>query len=173
MLYGSDHKYVLFSRVRKHRNITFIGDTDTTVNAMEVLLKQKSPWDDYIQRLDRNVREQGPCRAACISVVAISTKTDPVAFRRIQFPSTANGYVFLLIGTRQPPLILAEQSENLQQSLYDHNTGQGFTATALPQLQTPGVLQFVTGFSDNTEINKSERCSSRGGAKLNINREQI
>ena len=107
---------MLFNRVKKLGDITFIGDAETTVNAIESLLKQKSPWDEYIQRLT----EMSANRE---NVELPAFQLSPFRARRIQLPSTANGYVFLLISTRQPPLIFADQSENFRQSFYDHNTG--------------------------------------------------
>ena len=143
---------MLFSRVTKLGDITFIGDAETTVNAIESLLKQKSPWDEYIQRLTETSANREHVQLPAFQL-------SPFRARRIQLPSTANGYVFLLISTWQPPLIFADQSENLQQSLYDHNTGKGCAETALPQRQPWGVLHFATGFSDNPETNKCERLA--------------
>ena len=142
--------YVIFSRVRRLSDITFIGDKQQTIDAILSLLQRASPWDEYVEQF-----------------LSTASNRDSVYFPAHQLssfrpisaviPTRSCGFVYALISTKLNHLVYINETLNIRQTLYDHNTGDGGEDTSSSSARPWGLVMFAAGFNDDPIISDIER----------------
>ena len=149
-LWEKEQLYVLVSRVQNLKDITFLGDKNTTLLSIKNLLGKSSQWDDYTERLVRTASNQDN---AVFDMAALS----PFRPRKIELPVGEVGFVYLLVSTRDISACYVGEISNLRRRLLEHNSGKGAFFTNQSHLRPWGVMCFATGFSDCPQSNRKER----------------
>ena len=149
-LWEREQLYVLVSRVQNLGDITFLGDKHVTLEAIRRLLKQSSQWDEFTERLVNTASNQP---STSLNLANLS----PFTPRKIELPPGEVGFVYLLVSTKDATSTYVGQTSDLRRRLREHNSGSGSYLTNQIHLRPWGVLCFATGFSDLTDINRSER----------------
>ena len=92
-LWEKEQMYVLVSRVQNLKDLTFLGDKETTLTSIKRLLGQTAQWDQYTEKLVETACNQE-------TVVFDLAKTSPFKPRKVEVPNGDVGFVYLLVSTK-------------------------------------------------------------------------
>ena len=149
-LWEKEQLYVLVSRVQNLKDLTFLGDRETTLTSIKRLLGQTAQWDEYTEKLVETACNQE-------TVVFDLAKTSPFKPRKVEVPNGDVGFVYLLVSTKDVSVSYVGETSNIKLRLREHNSGDGSFLTNKKHLRPWGVLCFATDFSDDESNNRIER----------------
>ena len=136
--------FVIVSRVRRLKNLTFVGDKSALLNSLEQILYRTNPQEFMMYD---NVRRLAGRRSSIIDI----SKLSYIPFRKT-IPVTENGFVYVLLSLSNRKFDLfyvGETTGSLQKRLYDHNTGNGHNFTKALHKQPWAITAFINNFTNN------------------------
>ena len=139
--------YVIFSRVRRLSDKTFIGDKQQTIDDILSLLQHASPWDEYAEQFLSTASNRDFLEHPLSSIRPISAI----------IPTRSCGFVYALISTKINHLVYINETLNIRQTRYDHNTGEGGEEIISSPARPWGLVMFAAGFSYDPIISVIER----------------
>ena len=148
-LWEKEQLYVLVSRVQNLKDLTFVGDRETTIITIKRLLGQTAQWDEYTEKL-----VQTACNQAPVVFDIANTSFKP---RKVDIPPGDVGFVYLLVSTKDISVSYVGETCNIKRRLREHNSGDGSFLTNKRHLRPWGVLCSATGFSDDDCTNQIQR----------------
>ena len=133
--------YVVVSRVTDLSHITFVGDKQRTLDAINLLCRKDS---HLVPLIDNFLSSRGSCNSG---VSAIQTFY-PFPLRVFDVPLSAIGYCYLLVSVKRRELFYIGSCKTLRRRLQEHNSGNGSAFTKPVERRPWALVAYVTGFSN-------------------------
>lgn len=155
-LWEKEQVYVLVSRVKNLKDITFVGNRQTTLRSLKNVLQRTSQWGNYVEHLLHQI-----CTNTMVPRVIDLNETGFLPYTT-QVPNTSdNGFVYMLISRTISQCIYIGTTNTLRQRLRQHNTGNGAEFTNVPERRPWAVYCFVCGFLEKeTRLDFENTCHS-------------
>ena len=138
------------SRTKRGKDTILVGDKESILDALELIILQRSQWSDYEEAVLRiitinNEDNDGP-------IVFCPPTTFPFRVRDLELPNCMTGFVYFLISVNDHDRIYIGETEDLGRRLKQHNSGNG---TAFTKIGRPyAVFAYVCGFNANQDVRK-------------------
>ena len=146
-LWMTSQVFVIVSRVKQLKNLTFVGNKNATLSAIESIFEKRDLREERLFNLLDKIKNNSRCNSN-VQPINIS-KLSYVPFNK-NIPSTPNGFVYLLISlnpTSPETFYVGETERALLTRLSEHNCGNGSDFTRIPHRLPWAVAAFVCNFS--------------------------
>ena len=146
-LWMTSQVFVIVSRVKQLKNLTFVGNKNATLGAIESIFEKRDLREERLFNLLDKIKNNSRCNSN-VQPINIS-KLSYVPFNK-NIPSTPNGFVYLLISlnpTSPETFYVGETERALLTRLSEHNCGNGSDFTRIPHRLPWAVAAFVCNFS--------------------------
>lgn len=134
-------------------NTIFVGDCNSTINALASLIQQKSQWTDYMEKvldivtINSDARDEG-------ENFFIHTRTYPYRICDIPLPDCNTGYVYMLVSCKEQNFSYIGETISICRRLQQHNSGYGSSSTSPPYLRPFAVFALICGFDGNKSLRR-------------------
>ena len=169
-LWMTSQVFVIISRVKELKNLVFVGNKRSTLNAIRTLFEERDLREEHLFSLMDKIRSNGT-----------SSTVQPVNISRMSFipfnkdiPQTPFGFVYLLLSVNPQSVdtfYVGQTKRALLTRLSEHNSGNGSGFTAAPHRLPWAVAAFVCNFDSDSsrrdleaELHRS-MCERRNNLK--------
>lgn len=112
---------VICSRTRRMEDTIFVGNEEETINALVQLLKKKTMWSDYMNRVLNIITVE--TEDVAIENRALDYSTYPFRVSDIALPEAQTGYVFFMKSIADDSCVYIDTTNCLRSRLIRHNSG--------------------------------------------------
>ena len=152
-LWDKAQAVVLLSRTRLGSDIIFVGDKHNTINSLASLIKTKSQWMNYMEKVLEVTVDNGIDESGQISV--FSNEVFPYRLYDITLPTCNTGFVYMLISTKNHNFCYIGETENISRRLHEHNSGYKRSTLSTPKSYRPYALfAYICGFNRNRNVRR-------------------
>ena len=148
-LWMTSQVFVIVSRVKQLKNLTFVGNKSATLDAIRSIFETKDLLEErlftLLDKLRNNSRSGSTVQPIDVSQLSY------VPFNK-NIPRTPNGFVYLLISlnpTAHQTFYVGQTERALLTRLSEHNCGNGSDFTKTPHRLPWAVAAFVCNFSSS------------------------
>ena len=148
-LWMTSQVFVIVSRVKQLKNLTFVGDKSATLNAIKALFEQRDLREERMFGLLDTIRHNR--RSASVQAINIS-RMSFIPFNK-NIPSTPFGFVYLLVSVNPKSsgtFYVGQTSRPLLRRLSEHNSGSGSEFTKTAHRLPWAVAAFICNFDSDT-----------------------
>ena len=148
-LWMTSQVFVIISRVKELKNLVFVGNKRSTLNAIRTLFEERDLREEHLFSLMDKIRSNGT-----------SSTVQPVNISRMSFipfnkdiPQTPFGFVYLLLSVNPQSVdtfYVGQTKRALLTRLSEHNSGNGSGFTAAPHRLPWAVAAFVCNFDSDS-----------------------
>ena len=144
-LWMTSRIFVIVSRVKQLKNLTFVGDKSATLNAIKALFEQRDFREERMFGLLDKIRNNR--KSACLQAINIP-RMSFVPFNK-HIPQTPSGFVDLLVSVnpKSPSTFYVGQTSR---PLLSSNSGSGSDVTSTPHGLSCAVAAFICNFEFDT-----------------------
>ena len=146
-LWMTSQVFVIVSRVKQLKNLTFVGSKSETLNAVRTILETRDRREEHMFSLLDGIRNNSRS----------GSTAEPINISRMSFvpfnkniPETPNGFVYLLTSVNPNSagtFYIGQTSRALLTRLSEHNTGNGAEFTKVPHRLPWAVAAFICNFA--------------------------
>ena len=152
-LWMTSQIFVIVSRVKQLKKLTFVGDKTATLSAIKTLLQERDRKEEHMFTLLDKIRRNS--RSGSVVEPINVSRMSYVPFNKT-IPETPNGFVYLLISVNQcsPQTFYVGQTKRaLLVRLSEHNSGNGSDFTNVSHRLPWAIAAFVCNFdSDSSRV---------------------
>ena len=152
-LWMTSQIFVIVSRVKQLKNLTFVGNKTVTLSAIKTLLQDRDRREEHMFTLLDKIRRNS--RSGSVVEPINISRMSYVPFNKT-IPETPNGFVYLLISVNQcsPETFYVGQTKRaLLLRLSEHNSGNGSDFTNVSHRLPWAIAAFVCNFdSDSSRV---------------------
>ena len=148
-LWVTSYVFVIVSRVKQLKNLTFVGDKSATLEAIKALLETRDRREEHLFSLLDKIRNNP----------RTNFPTEPKNINRMSFipfnktiPETPNGFVYLLTSVnRDSPghFYVGQTTRALLIRLSEHNSGNGVEYTKPAHRLPWAIAAFICNFESH------------------------
>ena len=146
-IWEKEQVIVATSRTKLGKDTIFVGDKTGTINALVSILKHRTQWTDYMDRVLSLVSINGDTNDQNRSIFDYDTY--PFRIADIPLPDCNTGFVYMLMSLKENTFIYVGESQCLKIRLGHHNSGNGSTLTTPLHLRPYAIIAFICGFDGN------------------------
>ena len=133
--------YVVVSRVTDLSHITFVGDKQRTLDAINLLCRKDS---HLVPLIDNFLSSRGRRNSG----VSTTQTFYPFPLRVFDVPLSAIGFCYLLVSVKHRELFYIGSCKKLRRRLQEHNSGIGSAFTKPVERRPWALVAYLTGFSN-------------------------
>ena len=152
-LWMTAQNFVIVSRVKQLKKLTFVGDKTATLSAIKTLFQQRDRKEEHMFSLLDKIRRNS--RSGSIVEPINVSRTSYVPFNET-IPETPNGFVYLLFSVNQCSLqtfYVGQTKRAFLVRLSGHNSGNGSDFTNVSHRLPWAIAAFVCNFdSDSSRV---------------------
>jgi predicted GIY-YIG superfamily endonuclease len=141
---------VVISRTKVGKNTIFVGNKESTLNALCSLVRQKNQWTDYME----NVLNVVSLNSESSEQVLFTARSFPYRICDMTLPDCNTGFVYMLVSSKNKDFSYIGETISIRRRLQSHNSGFGSRSTAPSHLRPFAVFALICGFDGN----KTLRC---------------
>ena len=142
---------VIISRTKLAEDTIFVGDKESTLNAMVSILLVRTQWTDYMETILRVIttnyeeenNDSAPVRAT------MTHSSFPYRMNDVFLPTDCSGYVYMLISLRLHDYYYIGKTRDLHQRMRSHQSGHGSRSTQPEHLRPYAYFAYICGFNGN------------------------
>ena len=143
---------VIISRTKLAKDTIFVGDKESTLDALSSILKSRTQWTDHMENILRVVttnfdEEQHHRRVA--SRATMTQASFPFRMNDIFLPNDCSGYVYMLISLRSNDFCYIGKTKDLHQRMRSHQSGHGSLSSQPEHLRPYAYFAYICGFNGN------------------------
>ena len=141
---------VATSRTKIGKNTIFVGDRETTINALTNLVQQKNQFSEYqadvlaLVSTDDNI-ENSPN-------VLNTTQNYPHSMGSMNVPNDCTGYVYFIMSLNHTEYTYIGETQNISSRLVQHNSGNGSNSTCHSYYRPFALVAYICGFLGNANL---------------------
>ena len=171
-LWLKEQVVVLLSRTSYARDITFVGNIKDTIDALKHMLRIKSQYSEYMNHVMEVLSFVNSHPDIPQPRIIQEHEHHPFRPCDVSLPTDDNGYVYILVSTRNYKTTYIGKTLNISVRIDQHNRGEGAIQTRPIQYRPWAVLTYVAGFDkDDHLLHRFETLArsfreARGGAAL-------
>lgn len=153
-LWDKGQLLVIISRTKYAKDTIFVGEKEGTLDALVSLLKCRTQWTDYMERILRivTINSGDDNKNAEENRSGLDQSSYPFRVRDICLPQDNTGYVYMLISVRTRDFVYIGKTKSLQQRLRAHNSGNGSVSTEPSHLRPYALFAYICGFDGNNNL---------------------
>jgi predicted GIY-YIG superfamily endonuclease len=143
---------VIISRTKLARDTIFVGDKESTLDALSSILKSRTQWTDHMENILRVVTTNFDEEQHHQQVVSRATMTQasfPFRMNDIFLPNDCSGYVYMLISLRSNDFCYIGKTKDLHQRMRSHQSGHGSLSSQPEHLRPYAYFAYICGFNGN------------------------
>ena len=144
---------VALSRTKQGKDTIFVGNKQSTIKALRMLIQLKNQWTDYMESVLRVVSIDSNCRDR-LSTPLYQAREHPFRVCDIPLPDCNTGFVYMLISCQDKTFSYIGQTSSIRRRLCEHNSGYGSLSTSPIELRPYAVFALVCGFDGNDRLRR-------------------
>jgi predicted GIY-YIG superfamily endonuclease len=137
---------VLISRVRRARDLIFVGDPEANIEALIEGLESRNQYDEYMDHV------VDVLTGVAGAMMPLQLNMHPFRYKDIALPQDRSGVVYMLVSIQDTSSMYIGQSTNVEMRLNQHNSGIGARETADKEKRPWGLYAYITGFSGDKHL---------------------
>ena len=140
---------VALSRTNYARDLIFVGEKNSTLDALVKLIQKTSQWSDYMEAILKLVT----VNAENIGQPRYLTQcTFPFRMIDIALPTANTGYVYFLLSKHQLDYVYIGMTNCIRQRLKQHNTGYSSTLSTPVDMRPYILMSYICGCDGNRPL---------------------
>lgn len=145
---------VLLSRTKTGKNLIFVGNKQSTIKALTMLIQMKNQWSDYMDEVIDIItlnKQDNPKN----DLAVFQYQHYPFEFNDVALPQCNTGFVYMIVSTKDHNQNYIGETFSLGRRLNEHNRGYGSEFTSQRKYSPWFLIAYVCGFNHNKRLMKS------------------
>ena len=139
-LWDKAQAIVILFRTRTGKDLIFVGDTESTINALVSLIKATTQWTNYMEKvLDLLTGNQSDSD----SIPLFSMTSHPFRMCDIPLPDCNTGFVYMLISLKDQHFTYIGETLDIRRRIDQHNKGFGSNSTVPLHYRPFGIFAYI------------------------------
>ena len=143
---------VILSRTKFAEDTIFVGDKESTLNAMVSILLVRTQWTDYMETILRVITtnyEEEDNDIALEVRATMNHSSFPYRMNDVFLPTDCSGYVYMLISLKLHDYYCIGKTRDLHQRMRSHQSGHESQSTQPEHLRPYAYFVYICGFNGN------------------------
>jgi hypothetical protein len=137
---------VLISRVRRAKDLIFVGDKEANIEALIQGLQRQNQYDEFMEHVVEIIT------GTRTTMEPLFLGLHPFRFKDIPLPQDRSGVVYLLVSIKDTASIYIGQTNDLSNRINSHNSGTGAIESAPEEKRPWGIYAYIAGFGGDRSL---------------------
>ena len=152
-LWDKGQLLVLISRTRKAEDTIFVGDKESTLNALVSILQTRTQWTDHMERILNvvtvNIDDEND---GITNRGEMNHSSFPYRPAEIILPADCSGFVYMLISLQTKDFFYIGKTKDMHQRLRSHQSGYGSYSSMPEYLRPYAYYAYICGFNSDKSL---------------------
>ena len=145
---------VIISRTKRSEDTIFVGNKESTLNALVSILTTRTQWTEYMENILRVVTINDENGEVVNDIEnynrgVIDQSEFPFRIADIELPIDVSGYVYMLISLRTRDFVYVGKTKDLHERIRSHQSGNGSLSSQPEHLRPYAYFGYICGFNGN------------------------
>ena len=152
-LWDKGQLLVIISRTKRAEDTIFVGDKNSTLEALEHILKNRTQWTDHMEDILRVVTINNDGNFGMENRRnQMDLSSFPYRPTDVILPNDNSGFVYMLISLRSKDFFYIGKTRDLNQRLRSHQSGHGSYSTMPAHLRPYAYYAYICGFNEDESL---------------------
>ena len=144
---------VIISRTKEAKDTIFVGDKESTLDALVSILTNRTQWTKHMEAILRVVTINMNSVETTSEEVRTSNRGTmdqahyPFRLSDIDLPRDTSGYVYMLISLRSRDFVYVGKTKDLHERMRAHQSGHGSYTSQPEHLRPYAYFAYICGFN--------------------------